>query len=95
MQTHLSWCCFGVLTIQSLGWWVDNKDKQDNKVLLLISIFTLYHFIEFNEVDGKLEDVGDDEDKDNQGEGRGHGQVSSLPTVQRYSQAISPGYGLS
>ena len=94
MQTHLSWCCFGVLAIQSLGWWFDNKDKQDNKVLLIISIVTLDHFIEFNEVDSKLEDVGDDEDKDNQGEGRGHRQVSSLPTVQRDSQTISPGYGL-
>ena len=56
-----------------------------------MTIVTLDHFIEFNKVDGKLEDVRDDEDKDNQGEGRGHVQV---PTVQRYSQAISTGYGL-
>ena len=52
---------------------------------------TFDHFIELDKVDGKLEDITDDENQNNQGEGCGHCQVSPLPAVQGESEAALPG----
>ena len=52
---------------------------------------TFDHFIELDKVDGKLEDITDDENQNYQGEGRGHCQVSPLPAVQGESEAAFPG----
>ena len=51
---------------------------------------TFDHFIELDKVDGKLEDITDDENQNYQGEGCGHGQVSPLPAIQGESEAAFP-----
>ena len=49
--------------------------------------YTFDHFIELYKVDGKLEDITDDENQNYHGECCGHCEVSLLPAVQGESEA--------